>query len=124
MPDARMVGLTGPFASLLDQRGGGRFALSPAGGHVTKQMYLPGTAVLVTRFLSEGRVAEVVDFMPIENPGTATDRHRLIRMITGIRGTVKFDARVEPRFDYARAKHKTHISQNGPVFDHASPRRC
>ena len=110
------------FASLLDQRRGGKFTLSPAGGgHVTRQMYLPGTAILVTRFLSEAGVAEVVDFMPIENPGTATDRHRLIRMITGIRGSVKFDARVEPRFDYARAKHKTHTSENGAVFDHASP---
>ncbi len=82
---------------------------------------MPGTAILVTRFLSEQGVVEVVDFMPIEKPGTATDRHRLIRMITGIRGTVKFEARVEPRFDYARAKHKTHVSENGAVFDHASP---
>ncbi len=31
-------------------------------------MYLPGTAVLVTRFLSEQGVVEVVDFMPIEKP--------------------------------------------------------
>ena len=46
------------FASLLDQGGGGRFALAPAGGkHITRQMYLPGTAILVTRFLSEGGVA-------------------------------------------------------------------
>jgi GH15 family glucan-1,4-alpha-glucosidase len=110
------------FASLLDQRGGGKFTLSPAGGDsMTKQMYLPGTAILVTRFLSEAGVAEVVDFMPIENPATATDRHRLIRMITGIRGTVKFDARVEPAFDYGRAKHKIHVSENGAVFDQASP---
>jgi len=42
------------FASLLDQRNGGRFTLAPAGQHVTKQMYLPNTAVLVTRYLSEG----------------------------------------------------------------------
>ena len=58
------------FASLLDHRGGGRFALAPVGGkHVTRQMYLPDTAILVTRFLSPGGVAEVMDFMPIETPG-------------------------------------------------------
>ena len=53
----------GVFASLLDRRSGGRFALTPTGGkHVTRQMYLPNTAILVTRFLSPGGVAEVVDF--------------------------------------------------------------
>jgi GH15 family glucan-1,4-alpha-glucosidase len=110
------------FASLLDQRGGGKFTLAPVGSqHVTRQMYLPGTAMLVTRYLSEAGVAEVVDFMPIEHPAKATDHHRLIRMITGIRGSVKFEARIEPRFDYGRAAHKTHVSENGVVFDHASP---
>src|SRR5256885_14407774 len=53
------------FASLLDHRKGGKFSLSPVGNdHVTKQMYMPGTAILVTRFLSPSGVAEVVDFMP------------------------------------------------------------
>jgi GH15 family glucan-1,4-alpha-glucosidase len=111
------------FASLLDQRGGGKFTLAPVGSqHVTRQMYLPSTAILVTRYLSEAGVAEVVDFMPIEHPAAATDRHRLIRMITGIRGSVRFEARIEPRFDYGRAAHETHVSENGVVFDHASPR--
>src|SRR5580693_2256265 len=86
------------FASLLDQRGGGRFTLAPTGSrHVTRQMYLPNTAILVTRFLSPGGVAEVVDFMPIEAPAVATDRHRLIRIVRGIRGQMTLEARVEPR---------------------------
>ncbi len=109
------------FASLLDQRGGGRFALAPVGKHVTKQMYLPNTAVLVTRFLSEGGVAEVVDFMPVDRPGVATDRHRLVRMVRGIRGKMTLQARVVPRFDYGRAAHKTHVSEAGVVFDGSTP---
>ena len=110
------------FASLLDQRRGGRFTLAPTGGkHTTRQMYLPGTAILVTRFLSEAGVVEVVDFMPVEAPQVATDRHRLIRMITGIRGKMTFEARVQPRFDYGRAGHKTHVTDTGVVFDGASP---
>jgi GH15 family glucan-1,4-alpha-glucosidase len=110
------------FASLLDQRGGGRFTLAPTGSrHVTKQMYLPNTAILVTRYLSPGGVAEVVDFMPIEAPTVATDRHRLIRVVRGIRGKMTLEARVEPRFDYGRAAHKTHVSDAGVVFDGASP---
>ncbi len=110
------------FASLLDYRGGGRF--HPRVGrrqHVTRQMYHPGTAILVTRFLSPGGVAEVVDFMPIETPPVATDRHRLIRMVSGIRGKMTLEARVEPRFDYGRAAHKTHVTDTGAVFDGASP---
>jgi GH15 family glucan-1,4-alpha-glucosidase len=110
------------FASLLDSRNGGRFTLAPVGSkHVTRQMYLPNTAILVTRFLSPGGVAEVVDFMPIEAPAVATDRHRLIRMVRGIRGKLTLEARVEPRFDYARAAHKTEITEIGAVFDGASP---
>jgi pentatricopeptide repeat protein len=110
------------FASLLDRRNGGRFALAPAGSkHVTKQMYLPNTAILVTRFLSAGGVAEVADFMPIDRPGVATDRHRLVRMVTGVRGTMTFEARVEPRFDYGRSAHKMHITDAGVIFDGGSP---
>jgi GH15 family glucan-1,4-alpha-glucosidase len=106
------------FASLLDHRKGGRFALAPVGDkHVTTQMYLPNTAVLVTRFLSESGVAEVADFMPISNPTVATDRHRLIRQVTGIRGTVKLAVRVEPRPDYARAGYKTRVLDDGVVFE-------
>ncbi len=109
------------FASLLDSRNGGRFTLAPVGSkHVTKQMYLPNTAILVTRFLSPDGVAEVVDFMPIENPAVATDRHLLIRMIRGIRGKMTLEARVEPRFDYARATHKTDVTETGAVFDGGS----
>ena len=59
------------FASLLDHEKGGRFTLHPLDTEcVSKQMYLPDTAVLVTRFLSEKGVVEVIDFMPIEKPGS------------------------------------------------------
>jgi GH15 family glucan-1,4-alpha-glucosidase len=110
------------FAALLDASGGGRFTLTPlGGGHVTKQMYLPNTAVLVTRYLSEGGVAEVADSMPVGKPEVATDRHRLVRHVTGIRGTVNFAARIEPRPDYGRAVYKTTPHEHGVVFDGVAP---
>jgi GH15 family glucan-1,4-alpha-glucosidase len=106
------------FASLLDQEKGGRFTFSPVStGHVTKQMYLPDTAVLVTRYLSPAGVAEVIDFMPIENPGAETDHHRIIRAVRGIRGQVELEARVEPRFDYGRQSHKTRTNGTNAVFE-------
>jgi GH15 family glucan-1,4-alpha-glucosidase len=53
------------FAALLDDARGGRFQLSPVmdDAHL-RQLYLPDTCVLLTRFLSEEGVAEVSDFMP------------------------------------------------------------
>src|SRR4029077_4810352 len=52
------------FGSILDSGSGGRFSLQPVGeSFATKQLYLPGTAVLVTRFFTEGGVGEITDFM-------------------------------------------------------------
>jgi GH15 family glucan-1,4-alpha-glucosidase len=109
------------FASLLDDKRGGRFALAPRGPHVAKQMYLPNTAVLVTRFLSPDGVAEVVDFLPIENPTMVTDRHRLVRMVRGIRGHVELEASIEPRPDYARRSAKARVNGTSAVFEGTAP---
>src|SRR4051794_28402602 len=67
------------FASILDDERGGRFSLSPVNpAHVTKQMYIPDTAILVTRHLSESGVAEVLDFMPIAQPRLVSNRRRIV----------------------------------------------
>ena len=90
------------FASLLDQEKGGHFRVAPDGvGYVTKQLYLPGTPILITRFLSADGVGEVLDFMPIAGD-RATDRHRLIRVVRVVRGHMRFRIECEPRFDYGR----------------------
>src|SRR5689334_8840504 len=76
------------FGALLDEERGGHFRVRPAGrGHRTVQMYHPDTAVLITRFLTEGGVGEVVDFMPPAGD-VATDRHRIVRMLRCVRGTM------------------------------------
>ncbi len=54
------------FGALLDHDRGGHFRIRPAGEVFTsKQLYFPDTAVLVTRFLTEAGVGEVIDFMPV-----------------------------------------------------------
>ncbi len=54
------------FAALLDERKGGRFQISPQAEQVTcKQLYMPDSNILLSRFLSHDGVAEVSDFMPI-----------------------------------------------------------
>ncbi len=53
------------FASIFDADRGGRFRISPEGeGWSSKQLYLPDTNVLITRFLMPDGVGEVQDFMP------------------------------------------------------------
>ena len=72
---------------------------------MSRQLYLPNTAILVTRFMTEEGVGELIDFMPVEE-GEATDRHRLVRMLRVVRGTMSFVAEVKPKFDYGRASHR------------------
>ena len=60
------------FAALLDKERGGYFRIAPAHeGWKSRQLYFPDTNILITRFLSEEGVAEVIDFMPVMAPATA-----------------------------------------------------
>src|SRR6476660_5964827 len=55
------------FASLLDDEQGGRFQIEPQLKDMRiRQLYLPDTNILLTRFLAEEGVAELTDFMPVE----------------------------------------------------------
>ncbi|MGN6445940.1 glycoside hydrolase family 15 protein [Amnibacterium sp.] len=104
------------FGALLDDERGGRFRIRPVGDDWTsKQMYLPDTAILVTRFFTPGGMGQVVDFMP--PVGTAaTDRHRIVRVLQCVRGAVTFDLDVRPRFDYGRGRHHVELGADGAVF--------
>jgi GH15 family glucan-1,4-alpha-glucosidase len=57
------------FAGILDNETGGRFTITAQDQEVTcKQIYLPDTAVLVTRYLSDYGIAELTDFMvPVDD---------------------------------------------------------
>ncbi|MET9586211.1 glycoside hydrolase family 15 protein [Streptomyces sp. NPDC006539] len=105
------------FAALLDVERGGYFQLAPEQPGIScKQLYYPDTAVLVTRFMSPDGVGEVVDYMPPDRTGTATDRHTLVRVVRVVRGTVGFTLRCRPRFDYGRAEHELDLGPDGALF--------
>jgi GH15 family glucan-1,4-alpha-glucosidase len=104
------------FCSLLDADKGGYFQIRPAAdNYVTKQLYFPNTAMLITRFMTPDGVGEVLDFMPVIE-GPPTDRHRLVRYLRVARGTMKFLVEIEPRFDYGRAQHEVDVTGAGAVF--------
>jgi GH15 family glucan-1,4-alpha-glucosidase len=105
------------FGALLDEQRGGHCRVRPAHGSCeTKQLYFPDTAILITRFMTEAGVGEVVDFMPVATSPIATDNHRLVRMLRCVRGEMTFDIDLAPRFDYGRRAHKTELTEHGAVF--------
>jgi GH15 family glucan-1,4-alpha-glucosidase len=104
------------FGALLDDERGGHFWIRPSGtAYTSKQMYLPDTAVLVTRFFTDDGLGQVVDFMPPAG-SAATDNHRLVRLVQCIRGKVTFEIEVAPRFDYGRHPHELETTEHGAVF--------
>jgi GH15 family glucan-1,4-alpha-glucosidase len=105
------------FGAILDADHGGLFRIAPDGdGWSSKQLYLPDTNILITRFLTPDGVAEVQDFMPLPRTGEAAHRHRMIRRILAVRGQLRFVVEVAPRFDYARARHQVALTPHGALF--------
>ncbi len=105
------------FASLLDADKGGSFTISPELDQPRhKQLYLPDTNLLLTRFLAPEGVVEISDFMPV-HPREHTSR--LVRRVKTVRGEIRYALRCAPRFDYARASHTVTASDRGLVFSGA-----
>ncbi len=80
------------FCKLLDADKGGSFYIRPElKDVVTKQLYLPDTNVLVTRFLAEEGIVEVIDFMPVNDEEFNC---AVVRRITNVRGKIKYTMRL------------------------------
>jgi GH15 family glucan-1,4-alpha-glucosidase len=103
------------FAALLDDQRGGRFEIRPRLTNVrVRQLYLPDTNILLTRFLAEEGVAELTDYMPIEKHGGQPNE--IVRMVSVIRGNLHFDMRCQPSFNYGAAHHEVRISDRCATF--------
>src|SRR5215470_6738344 len=73
------------FAALLDDHKGGAFAIRPQLTRTrVRQLYLPDTNNLVTRFLAEEGVVELIDVMPIDND--VDEPNEIVRFVKAIRG--------------------------------------
>ena len=84
------------FAAMLDEQQGGRFQIEPQLTNTrVRQLYLPETNILMTRFLAEEGVAELTDYMPIEKNGDQPNE--IVRIVSVIRGNVRFKMRCQPR---------------------------
>jgi GH15 family glucan-1,4-alpha-glucosidase len=72
--------------------------------------------VLITRFFAADGVAEIQDFMPVADESAEAARHRLIRRVLCVRGTLPFRARIAPRFGYGAERHTAHLEGHVAVF--------
>lgn len=105
------------FASLLDAERGGSFRLSARTASRPKQLYLPDTNILLTRFLGKDAVGEVIDFMVPETSSVAAPRDLLVRRARAVRGRAVFTLDCSPAFDYGRARHEVRLVDGvGAVF--------
>ncbi|MCW5770117.1 MAG: glycoside hydrolase family 15 protein [Rhodospirillaceae bacterium] len=91
------------FAALLGTPENGRWQIAPrgdpprGGARRTTRRYLPGTAILETRFETETGIATVTDFMPFTDDERMVD---LIRIVRGEKGRVEFEMELALRFGY------------------------
>ncbi len=103
------------FAALLDDEKGGCFQIQPQlRERQVRQLYLPDTNILLTRFLAEEGVAELTDYMPIGKDGQQPNE--IIRTLTVIRGEIEFKMRCQPRFNYAMSGHTVKIEEGRAIF--------
>src|SRR5260370_26414755 len=103
------------FAALLDDERGGCFQIQPQlRKRQVRQLYLPDTNILLTRFLAEEGVAELTDYMPIGSDGEQPNE--IIRTMAVIRGEVEFKVRCQPRFNYAMSGHTVNVQDRYGIF--------
>ncbi|MDA8164433.1 MAG: glycoside hydrolase family 15 protein [Desulfobacteraceae bacterium] len=110
------------FAAILDDRRGGRFALTPEEEWDATAAYRPGTNVLATTFRIRHGQAQLTDFMPVSAGEARQNREgqEIYRRLEVVAGEVAFRLRFEPRFDYARAE--TLLSREGDIIVAAAGR--
>jgi GH15 family glucan-1,4-alpha-glucosidase len=100
------------FGAILDRTKGGYYRIEAVDKCTTKQLYVPDTNVLVTRFLSPGGVGEVQDFMPVD----LDTPQQVIRRIVCVRGEMTFRLDCEPRFNYGRDRHEVVLTRERALF--------
>jgi GH15 family glucan-1,4-alpha-glucosidase len=110
------------FGRLLDADHGGTCAISPAGDGdwQYERRYLDDTLVLETTVLGPGGEAKLIDCFTLRRNPLETEQRRILRVIEGVRGSVEFDVRVAPRFDYGQVRpwirrhgHRLHSAIGG-----------
>ncbi len=89
------------MGAILDPEIGGFWRLAPNNAAGTTRRYLDRTLVLETTHVTDSGVVRVIDCMVM--PPSA-DRHRIVRVIEGVSGTVPMRTTFAPAFAYGAVK--------------------
>jgi GH15 family glucan-1,4-alpha-glucosidase len=105
------------FAALLGTKNNGRWRIAPVGSEFkSRRHYIPDTLILETEYSTPSGVATVVDFMPRRG-----DNSDVVRIVTGVSGTVEFDAELVLRFGYGMSVPWVTRMQDGRTRAIAGP---
>jgi len=114
----------------LDKDKGGFWSITPdIANFRTKQVYWPDTNVLVTKFLNEEGVGQIIDYMPVitNHPSSTKIKeyslgHKwLVRRISVSRGTMNFKVVCKPSFNFALEEHIVQLlGENHALFESKS----
>ena len=93
------------FADILDRDAAGACVIRPRGEHTCKRRYVGPSPVLETTFETAGRVARLLDVVPvIDGMETLQPMREILRVIEGVSGEIDLEIRIDPRPDYGRTK--------------------
>nr|BAJ23963.1 putative family 15 glycoside hydrolase [uncultured bacterium] len=89
------------FAAIVGTADNGRWKIAPGGeGTASTRRYIDDTAVLETRFETSTGTVSVTDFMPLS---TDIGTSNLVRIVTGLTGSVDMEMDLVLRFSYGQA---------------------
>lgn len=101
------------FGRLLDWERGGYCEIRPAARFGSRREYLEKSLVLVTTFRTAAGEARLIDFFAMRTGGRHRPRRMIVRIIEGVRGTVRFNVRFVPRLDFGEVKPWIHAAAAG-----------
>ena len=104
------------FAALLGGPEHGRWKIAPAGACRTRRSYRHDTLILETEFETDTGACRLTDFMPLRDGNSD-----IVRMVTGLRGTVDIRMDLTIRFDYGRSVPWVRRLEDGSLRAIAGP---
>jgi GH15 family glucan-1,4-alpha-glucosidase len=92
------------FAALLDPDKGGHMRLAPTAAHESSWRYLGDSLVVRTTVRTRAGEVELTDLLALRRDGSADGDGHLVRLVEGVRGSVRLVAEIAPRFDYGEVR--------------------
>jgi GH15 family glucan-1,4-alpha-glucosidase len=92
------------FGALLDPERGGHMRLAPTAAHENSWEYLGDSLVVRTTVRTRSGEVSVTDLLAVRRSGKADGDGHLVRLVEGIRGSVRLAAEIMPRFDYGEVR--------------------